>query len=147
MAAITKPKAKRERSKVFTAAEANLISTRVTEELDILKGDLTNTNTGQLRAETWKQITDEVNALGGCLRTVSQVKTKFSNLTRVTKEKFTANRKEARKTGGGPPAAQLTQAEENVLNVMRDTPAFSGVDGGVESDISPISGKFIVIFT
>jgi hypothetical protein len=35
------------------------------------------------------------------------------------------------KTGGGP----ATQAEENIINALKDTASFKGIDGGLESSI------------
>ncbi|CAC5361721.1 unnamed protein product [Mytilus coruscus] len=51
------------------------------------------------------------------------------------KEKFTNNRKEMSKTGGGPPPTQLTIAEENIVNAMRDSASFIGI-GGLETEIT-----------
>ncbi|CAC5421580.1 unnamed protein product [Mytilus coruscus] len=56
-------------------------------------------------------------------------------MCRGAKENFTNPRKEMSKTGGGPPPTQLSIAEENIVNAMRDSASFNGVDG-IERDIT-----------
>ncbi|CAC5376496.1 unnamed protein product [Mytilus coruscus] len=81
----------------------------------------------------WAQITEEVNALGVSLRNVSTVKTKFRNLTRDAKDKFVYEKRERNKTGGGPAPKPISMAEENIINAMKDTSSFKGIDGGMET--------------
>jgi hypothetical protein len=83
------------------------------------------------KQEMWADVTRRVNALGVCLRTEAEVKNKWRNMSRGAKEKFTQERKEMSKTGGGP----ATQAEENIINALKDTASFKGIDGGLESSI------------
>ncbi|CAG2246314.1 unnamed protein product [Mytilus edulis] len=87
----------------------------------------------------WAKITDEVNALGVSYRKLSTVKTKFRNLTRDAKEKFTYERKERNKTGGGPAPKPISMAEENIINAMKDTSSFKGIDGGMETSVDSIT--------
>ncbi|CAB1435259.1 unnamed protein product [Pleuronectes platessa] len=66
------------------------------------------------RERAWQEIAEQVNANNPSCpkRTWQQMKMKYKNIVQ------TANRKkaEARKTGGGPPPAALTEAEEMALS-------------------------------
>ncbi|VDI13404.1 Hypothetical predicted protein [Mytilus galloprovincialis] len=135
MAELSAKKLPRDRKANFTSIEANLISSRVTHELELLKGGFSPEVTNQKKNELWKVITEEVNALGVCMRSETEVRNKYRNMCRGAKEKFTNNRKEMSKTGGGPPPTQLTIAEENIVNAMRDSASFIGVDG-LETEIT-----------
>ncbi|XP_052075391.1 uncharacterized protein LOC127712824 [Mytilus californianus] len=135
MAELSANKLPRDRKANVTSIEANLVSSRVTNELELLKGGFSTEVTNQKKNEVWKLITEEVNALDVCFRTEAEVRNKYRNMCRGAKEKFTNSRKEMSKTGGGPPPTQLSIAEENIVNAMRDSASFSGVDG-IETDIT-----------
>ena len=83
----------------------------------------------------WKKVTGEVNALGVCYRTEAEVRNKYKNMCKGAKVKFGIARMETDRTGGGPPPTQLSSAEENIVNAMKDSASFIGVDGGMETDI------------
>ena len=95
--------------------------------------DVTNT-----KKQMCADVTRRVNGLGVCLRTEAEGKNKWRNMSRGAKEKFTQERKERSKTGGGPVPHRPTQAEENIINVLKDTASFKGIDGGLESSIIEI---------
>ncbi|XP_063397186.1 uncharacterized protein LOC134681481 [Mytilus trossulus] len=135
MADLSAKKMPRDRKANCTSIEANLISSRVTHELELLKGVFSPEVSNQKKNELWKVITEEVNALGVCMRSETEVRNKYRNMCRGAKEKFTINRKEMSKTGGGPPPTQLTIAEANIVNAMRDSASFIGV-GGLETEIT-----------
>ncbi|VDI78535.1 Hypothetical predicted protein [Mytilus galloprovincialis] len=135
MAELSKKKLPRDKRANFTSNEANLISSRVTHKLELLKGGFSPDVTNQKKHEFWKVIIEEVNAFGVCMRSETEVRNKYRNICRGAKEKFTNNRKEMNKTGGGPPTTQLTIAEENKINAMRDSASFIGV-GGLETEIT-----------
>ncbi|VDI18680.1 Hypothetical predicted protein [Mytilus galloprovincialis] len=117
----------------FTSMEVNLIRGRVVEELGLLRGKFGADITADAENKMWAKITDEVNALGVSYRKLSTVKTKFRNLTRDAKEKFTYEKKERNKTGRGPAPNPISMAEENIINAMKDTSSFKGIDGGMET--------------
>ncbi|XP_076072081.1 uncharacterized protein LOC143043787 [Mytilus galloprovincialis] len=115
--------------------EVNMISRRVVEELGLLRGKFGPDITADAKNKMWAKITDEVNALGVSYRKLSTVKTKFRNLARDVKEKFTYERKERNKTGGGPVPKPISMAEENIINAMKDTSSFKGIDGDMETSV------------
>ena len=128
-------KAPRERKGNFTFTESNMISELVTEQLNLVKGKHSMEVTNIKKQEMWADVTRRVNALGVCLRTEAEVKNKWRNMSRGAKEKFTQERKERSKTGGGPAPQKPTQAEDNITNALKDTVSFKGIDGGLESSI------------
>lgn len=89
MAESTK-KLPRDRKANFTKLEAEMISERVTSELELLKGSLNNEITNQKKNEMWKKITAEVNALGVCFRSEAEIKNKYRNMCRGAKQHFNA---------------------------------------------------------
>ncbi|XP_053268556.1 NACHT, LRR and PYD domains-containing protein 12 isoform X7 [Pleuronectes platessa] len=80
----------------------------------------------------WQEIAEQVNANNPSCpkRTWQQMKMKYKNIVQ------TANRKKAkaRKTGGGPPPAALTEAEEMALSQQSMRPVAEGIPGGSSSD-------------
>lgn len=54
---------------------------------------------------------------------------------KCTKEKNIYFREEMSKNGGGPPITHLSIAEENIVNAIRDSASFNGVDC-IETDIT-----------
>ncbi|VDI75652.1 Hypothetical predicted protein, partial [Mytilus galloprovincialis] len=115
--------------------EVNLISRRVAEELGLLREKFGPDIAADAKNKMWANSTDEVNALGVSYRKLSTVKTKSRNLTRDAKEKFTYQRKERNKTGGGPTPKPISMTEENIINAMKDTSSFKGIDGGMETSV------------
>ncbi|VDI05446.1 Hypothetical predicted protein [Mytilus galloprovincialis] len=128
-------KRQRIRGTNFTSMEVNLISRREVEELGLLRGKFGPDITADAKNKTWAKIKDEGNTLRVSYRKLSTVKTKFRNLTRDAKEKFTYERKERNKTGGGPAPKPISMAEKNIINAMKDTSSFKGIDGGMETSV------------
>ncbi|CAG2190739.1 unnamed protein product [Mytilus edulis] len=120
------------RGQNFSSIEVNLISRRVVEELGLLRGKFGKDVTADAKNKMWEKITAEVNALGVSYRQVLTVKTKFRNLTRYAKDKFTYEKKERNRTGGGPAPKPISVAEENIINAFKDTSSFKGIDDGME---------------
>ncbi|CAG2204208.1 unnamed protein product [Mytilus edulis] len=109
MAANVSVKTSRDRKLNFTAVESNLISELATTHLELLQGKHSPEVTNAKKQEMWKEITSKVNALGVCLRTETEVRNRWRNLTRGAKQKFTTVQKERAQTGGGPPPTQPSQ--------------------------------------
>ncbi|CAC5398589.1 unnamed protein product [Mytilus coruscus] len=118
------------RGQNFSSMEVNLISRRVVEELALLRGKFGKDVTADAKNKMWEKITAEVNALGVSYRQVLTVKTKFRNLTRDAKDKFTYEKRERNRTGGGPAPKPISIAEENIINALKDTSSFKGIDDG-----------------
>ena len=71
-----------------------------------------------------------VNAVSGTLRTVSEIRRKWSDWCIVVKTKESKRRREANATGGGPiPTSQIGAIEEKVVGILGET-AISGIKRG-----------------
>ena len=60
---------------------------------------------------------------------ISEVKEKWTNLQRTAKNELSKFRKEQRKTGGGPPPKLPSKGTDKILELLKDTPSFSGLQG------------------
>lgn len=65
-------------------------------------------------------------------RTSDSIYKKYDNIKQRAKEKIDGIRRP--KTGGGPPTAPLTQAEEALYQAMDTRPNIVGLVGGIDSD-------------
>ncbi|XP_071138426.1 uncharacterized protein [Mytilus edulis] len=118
------------RGQNFSSIEVNLISRRVVEELGLLRGKFWKDVTADAKNKMWEKITAEVS-----YRQVLTVKTKFRNLTRDAKDKFTYEKTERNRTGGGPAPKPISVAEENIINALKDTSSFKGIDDGMKTSV------------
>ena len=96
--------------------------------MELLRGRHNNSVTTQMKNSMWQKITDEVNAVGICFKSVSEVKNKYRNLQRDAKEKCFVSRREMQRTGGGQPPPITTPTEEMIINSLQNTPYFSGIE-------------------
>ncbi|VDI08105.1 Hypothetical predicted protein [Mytilus galloprovincialis] len=122
----------------FTSMEVNLISRRVVEELGLLRGKFCPDITADAKNKMLSKITDEVNALGVSYRKLSTVKTKFRNLTRDAKEKFTYERKERNKTGGGPAPKPIRISHQDTCNSRHSQDSITSDQMFTAVPISPV---------
>ncbi|CAC5398857.1 unnamed protein product [Mytilus coruscus] len=109
------------RGQNFSSMEVNLISRRVVEELALLRGKFGKDVTADAKNKIWEKITAEVIALGVSYRQVLTVKTKFRNLTRDAKDKFTYEKRERNRTGGGPAPKPIRFPQQTETSESRPT--------------------------
>ena len=85
---------------------ATIIIIIITENVEANKGSLQSKFTDNVinksKNETWKAITEKVNAVGVASRTIFEVKRKWKGLFSKAKKEFSQRKKAQRKTGGGP---------------------------------------------
>lgn len=133
-------KERKARSQNFSLTETEIIKNQVRLN-PILEAKHGNTVTNAKKQHIWRNITDKVDAVGVSQRTVQEVKDKWRNMCREAKLKFTEHRRQSQKTGGGPPPTPLSPNIADVVDMYRDSSAFSGIQGGMETSISKYSGK------
>ena len=127
------------RAKNFEEKETSLLLDLFQEHRDLLRSKHNNMVTQNKKKAVMQLITDKVNALGVCQRTVQQIKNKWTNIVGDGKEKDAQLKKSHGKTGVGPPCSPPTATQEKVICMMSETPGFSRLDGNLESEC--FSGK------
>ena len=82
---------KRKRKPNFTTRELTIITENVETctNKGILQGKFTDNVTNKTKTETWKAITEKVNAVGVASRTIYEVKQKWKGLFSTAKKKPT----------------------------------------------------------
>ena len=108
----------RKRKPNFSAQEIAIITQKFEENHAVLKSKFTNTNTNKMKQSVWEEMTIAVNAVGTAHRSVRTAKNELSRF-----------RKEQRKTGGGPPPKLPSKGTDKILELLKDTPSFSGLQG------------------
>ena len=110
------------------------------DEIDILVTEMQlahpklqkKTTTPREKALIWNNILHKVNAVGLTRRTVPDLKKRWQDIRRRTKEKLTRAARHSRGTGGGPPENdELTPTEQAVEETFHEE-QIAGVDGGID---------------
>ncbi|XP_026111202.1 uncharacterized protein LOC113086373 isoform X5 [Carassius auratus] len=121
----------KDRAAMFTATEQRLLLETYEEFKDVItkKGNTAAIN--KAREKGWQEIADRLNAsnLSEGKRTWQQVKIKYKNIVQNATKKKT----EVAGTGGGPPPASFTPAEELALEINKGRPVLEGIEGGTSS--------------
>ena len=131
---------KRARKSNFTAAECTLLLTVAEENINIITSKFTNAITNKNKNKAWEEITDQVNSLGVCKRSVTEIKEKWRGLVSSAKIVHSKIATDRQKTGGG--SKPISPKGETIkiiiiIDLLGEDPSFSGITGGIES------GKFI----
>ncbi|XP_026077714.1 uncharacterized protein LOC113055541 isoform X2 [Carassius auratus] len=132
----------KDRAAMFTATEQRLLLESYEEFKDVItkKGNTAAIN--KAREKGWQEIADRLNAnLSEGKRTWQQVKIKYKNIVQNATKKKT----EVAGTGGGPPPASFTPAEELALEINKGRPVLEGIEGGTSSKMisRSISSEYI----
>ena len=117
------------RKQNFSASEIAVLTERVEENLLLIQSKFTNSVTYQKKNEMWKKIADAVNAVGVAMRTTAKVHEKWRNLQSQAKKEFSELAKEQKKTGGGPAPKMPSALTAKVIDIFKETPSFTGLEG------------------
>lgn len=116
----------RKRKKKFTAEELEILTKEVSKNENIFKGPHVSASR---KNRVWENIAVKVNAVGHDKRSVEELKKRYQDLRRRTKEKIVLTRRsEARADSGQADTADSTQTEENVQASFSES-QLSGVPG------------------
>ena len=125
----------------FSAEELQIFASLIQQHNNILSANYGPTITKNVKDNLWMEITDKVNAVGGHMRTVDELKRKKKNLKTTAKSKATKNRAERNKTGGGPAVIlPISTAEELILTTLTEI-EMTGIEDGI--DVHIYNGKCI----
>ena len=119
----------RKRKHNFSVYEIEVITDNVKKNLDLIQSKLTNAVTNKKKQMLWEEITQAVNAVGTAKRTVTEVKDKWKNLHSIDKKEFAEFKRETKITGGGRAPKSPSVTSKEIIEVLEDTPAFSGLIG------------------
>ena len=95
----------------------------VQENMSTLRSKLTTAVTNSRKNSIWKNIAVQINSLGSLglhYRTDKEVKTKWQNMQTSAKKQYADRKKYATQTGGGPPAKELSNETEKIVDMMKD---------------------------
>lgn len=119
----------RKRKQNFSLYEIEIITDNVKKNLDLIQSKFTNAVTNKKKQMLWEEITQAVNAVGTAKRTVTEVKDKWKNLHSIAKKEFAEFKREIKVTGGCRPPKSPSAASRELIEVLEDMPAFSGLIG------------------
>ena len=77
----------------FTTRELTIITEKVEKNKGILQSKFTDNVTNKTKTETWKAITEKVNAVGVANRTIYEVRQKWKGLFSKAKKEFSQQKK------------------------------------------------------
>lgn len=95
------------------------------------------TNKKNKKKKIWDDITVKIYSLGVAHRTASDIRDQLRN---NGKQSFHRAREESYKNWMGPPWKPIPSQYEAVIDFMKDSSSFTGVDGGLKTKIC-VSGK------
>jgi len=122
----------KKKSANFTACEMEVLVEEVAAHRGVLFGKFGSGISNALKVETWKKITERINASnGGEVRSVEGVKKKWYDMASKTKKKESTRRSEMKATGGGSMNIVMTAEEEKVVEILGNE-AVEGINGGIE---------------
>nr|XP_055049588.1 nuclear apoptosis-inducing factor 1-like [Misgurnus anguillicaudatus] len=123
MAEKTKERQRREK---FSAQELDVL----VEECSNYSKMLQNRNVQTARKkDIWNCIAKKVNAIGGKSRSADEIKKRWHDLRRRTKEKVAFNKAAVKKTGGGPIEEMPLTPLEELVQMSLTGEQVTGVDG------------------
>ncbi|CAC5408905.1 unnamed protein product [Mytilus coruscus] len=89
--------------------------------------------TNNIKKKTWDGICTKINSSNTHhQKTVEEIWKKWTTYISNAKNKVAHNRREAGKTGGGPPPEDISSMEDQVEGTIGDTP-IDGIDGGTDT--------------
>ena len=109
----------------------------VSANINILQGR--NTLPSQKHA-IWQTITCHINGLSSTRREVEEVKKRWQDIKRRTKEKVAFNRAQTRMTGSGPPQSEPLTVLESVVQQTLISEQVEGVEGDIDTEEPCVQG-------
>lgn len=127
----------KKRSPNFTSQEIQILTDEVEKNKSLLFSRLTNTATNSAKKRGWEAVCSKMNAVNDTdhLRTVEEIRKKWTCYVSSTKKKLAENKRESRRTGGGPPPNAVSSVEEKVAGIIGKTP-INGIKGGIDTCVA-----------
>ncbi|XP_060554364.1 uncharacterized protein LOC132715380 [Ruditapes philippinarum] len=116
----------------WSADERDMLISKC-EDASVATGKFSSSLTPADKVRFWVDVTESVNSVSACSRTVEQVKKKWVDLKSQTKKKSIKHLQEMRKTGGGPaPILELDHWESKVLQTIPRC-SVEGIENGTDT--------------
>lgn len=138
-----KQKIKRARSTNFSCNEISVLVAAYSKNKGLLEGTKIPNN---VKNRIWEGIALKVSEAGTALRTTKEVKTKWFNLSRISKQTHSDFKQSFNKTGGGPPLNSPKGFIKDIIDLNTDSENFCGIDGGLETEICFDYSKYMFLF-
>ena len=117
----------------FSPAECQLILQCAEDNLHILRGKFSNNLMNKRKKEVWQSICDRINSLGVVSRSVKEVKEKWRVMCGLARKEVANRRRSLGQTGGGKAPPPPNETFHRIIELIRDEPGFTGIDGGIQS--------------
>ena len=113
----------------------------VNKHRGLLFSKQSNGVTNNAKKKTWENICSKVNASNtDHSRSVEEIRKKWSTYMSNTKQKVAKIRREARKTGSGPPSEDISSLEDLVVGIIGDNPT-DVIEGGIDTCMELPAGE------
>ena len=94
------------------------------ENINIIKSKFTNAITNKNKSKVWEEITDQVNSLGVCKRSVTEIKEKWRGMVSSAKKVHSKIATNRQKTGGGSKPVSPQGETKMVIDPFSGRPIF-----------------------
>jgi len=125
---------KRGKKRNFTNCEVEILVGEVETRQNILFGGHSIGITNAKKATEWQHVADAVNSASAQVRTVAEIKKKWSDIKVEAKKRLASHRQSACATGGGKGAPELTPPMDEKLAGIIGESLLSGVVTEAEGD-------------
>ncbi|CAJ1086730.1 uncharacterized protein LOC117269514 [Xyrichtys novacula] len=131
---------KRTRKPNWTEEQCLLLAHLVNEHITVLRGKFGPRVTVQAKKQAWETIAQQVNAsFPLVVRTSEDCEKRWYVLQSKAKEEIAAHKRQCSRTGGGPPAKQLSQVAETVFDILGQSEvSITGLREGIDSSMMQV---------
>nr|XP_033489933.1 uncharacterized protein LOC117261645 [Epinephelus lanceolatus] len=128
---------KRTRKPNWTKEQCLLLAQLISEHKSVLRGKFSPSVTVQAKKQAWDTIAQQINAsFPLVVRTSEDCEKRWYVLQSKAKEEIAAQKREASRTGGGPPSKQLSQVAETVFDILGQSEVgITGLREGIDSSM------------
>ena len=112
------------RKKNFLMDEVRVLRENWAANSEYLQSPFSNKVTNAGKNKIWAEITSAINALGHEVRTPTEIRHKWKNVTAVAKTTFSEFKKNRNRTGGGPPPLTPSSDVMKTIDLLKDSVSF-----------------------
>lgn len=125
----------------FTKEEEIMIVDFYERKKDVIESSSKVADAQRRKREVWEECATLINSRSSTKKTPIECKKKWQNIKFKSKMSNAARKRSQNETGGGPPEKE-DPVVEKVIDMIGETPSFSGLPGGIESEANQNIGKY-----